>query len=289
MKNKQVRVTVPATSANLAVGYDVMALALDLVNVFELSISSNTSFEGFDPMYQNKYNLVYQSYLNTLKKVHVEPHQLNIVLKQSNIPVSRGLGSSASCVLAGVFGANSLHDLNLSRSEMLKIASEIEGHADNAAAALYGGLVSVVHDHDSLNVFSHEVDKTLDFHLVIPPFRGSTRQLREVVPHKISVQDTVFHIERALLLSTAFAQGDFDLLKTVLQDKIHQTKRLEVYGLLDLFDALNDLESITTLSGSGSSLLVIHKDAVDLASIVPSEYEIKAVSIYASATCEVIS
>lgn len=279
----------PATSANLAVGYDVMGLALDLVNVFELSISSNTSFEGFDPMYQNKYNLVYQSYLNTLKKVHVEPVQLNIVLKHSDIPVSRGLGSSASCVLAGVLGANSLHDLNLSRLEILKIASDIEGHADNAAAALYGGLISVLHDHDSLKVISHSVHKTLRFQVVIPPFRGSTRQLRAVVPHKLSVQDTVFHIERALILSKAFAQGEFEVLKTVLQDKIHQTKRLEVYGLLDLFDALNVGETISTLSGSGSSLLVIHQAAVDLESVVPLEYEIKPVSIYTSATCEVIS
>jgi homoserine kinase len=280
---------VPATSANLAVGYDVMAMSLDLVNVFELSVSPNTSFEGFDPMYQNKYNLVYQSYLNTLKKVHKEPYQLNVVLKKSHIPVSRGLGSSASCVLAGVLGANSLHDLNLSRLEMLKIASEIEGHADNAAAALYGGLVSVLHDHDHLDVFSHTVHESLNLQVVIPPFRGSTRQLREVVPHKLSVQDTVFHIERGLLVSKAFALGDIDLLKTVLQDRIHQTKRLEVYGLLELFDALNKLACITTLSGSGSSLLVIHKAPIDLTAIVPSEYEVKAVSVNASAMCEVVS
>src|SRR6056297_2429809 len=137
----------PATSANIGPGFDTLGLALNKYNYVSFKIDKEKfKITGKDKRFLNEDNLIYKSFRETEKIYKKNPKNINIDIK-SYIPQSRGLGSSASCVVSGVLGAMLIHDINITKKDILKIATKIEGHPDNVAPCIYGGLTASFANH----------------------------------------------------------------------------------------------------------------------------------------------
>lgn len=257
-----IKVKVPATSANLGPGFDTLGLALNLYNTFSFKeIPKGLEIEGCDNYYANEKNLVYTSMLKTFNKIGYETKGIRIEM-DTDIPISRGLGSSAACILGGVMGANELAKASLSKDEILEIATEIEGHPDNIAPALFGGLVvSVMEDK---NIYYNKIDiaNEIKFVALIPDFTLSTTKSREVLPSTFNNKDAIYNIGRVSLLLSALSNGRFDLLKISLRDKVHQPYRKKLIPKVD--EILNKCYGLGSLgvylSGAGPTIMAIVKE-----------------------------
>lgn len=254
-----IKVMVPATSANLGPGFDTLGLALNLYNTFTFEeIPQGLEILGCDEGFNNEDNLIYTSMLKIFEEIGYKVNGIRITV-EAEIPVSRGLGSSAACIIGGVMGANQIAGNPLSKDELLKIATEIEGHPDNVAPALFGGLVvSIMEDgkayHNAINVA-----KGLKFIALIPEFTLPTKEARGVLPTSVPHKDAVYNVGRVSLFLSALSNGRFDLLKVALKDKLHQPYR----GVLipDFDNILSKCEETgslgTFLSGAGPTLMAL--------------------------------
>ena len=254
-----IQVKIPATSANLGPGFDTLGLALDLYNIFIFrEKSKGIEISGFDPKYDFDNNLVYSSMLRTFEKIDFYPQGISIEAK-INIPISRGLGSSAACILGGVLGANALAGEPLSKEEVFKLAVEIEGHPDNIAPALFGGLVTSIMEDGEVFYNKIEIHKGIKYVAIIPDFTLSTKAAREVLPRQISYKDGVYNTGRVALLISALSNGRFDLLKYGFKDKLHQPYRSElIKGFDEIISLSYDLNALGAyLSGAGPTIMVL--------------------------------
>lgn len=259
-----IKVVVPATSANMGPGFDSLGVALNIYNTFIFE-KSNESIEiiGCEPQFSNDNNLVYKSFMETLHIIGSPLQNPGIKITiDSKIPISRGLGSSSTCIVAGVVAANRLSGNPLTQEEVLKIATEIEGHPDNVAPALFGGVaVSVLEDG---KVYYNEVNvsRGLKFIALIPDFTLSTKEARAVLPETVSLKDAVFNVSRAALLLSALSNGNFELLKVGLNDKLHQQYRGELIPDFHfIFNKCEELGSLGTyLSGAGPTIMTLIQD-----------------------------
>lgn len=254
-----IKVVVPATSANLGPGFDTLGVALNIYNTYTFEeIESGLEILGCDAAFSNDKNLVYTSMLETLNKIGYKIDGIRITTS-SNIPVSRGLGSSAACILGGVIGANQLAGGPLSKEELLKIATGIEGHPDNIAPALFGGLVVSVMEEDRIYYNHLNIAKGLKFVALIPDFTLSTKDAREVLPLSITHKDGVYNIGRASLLLSALANGRFELLKDAIKDKLHQPYRGKLIADFDnITSKCYEFGGLGTfLSGAGPTIMVL--------------------------------
>lgn len=257
-----IKVKVPATSANLGPGFDTLGLALNLYNTFSFGeISKGLEINGCDPLYANENNLVYTSMMKTFDKIGYKPKGIRIDMN-TDIPISRGLGSSAACILGGVIGANKLAKASLSKEEILQIATEIEGHPDNIAPALFGGLVVSVMEDENIYYNKICVANGIKFVALIPDFTLSTTKSREVLPSSLNYKDGVYNVGRVSLLLSALSNGRFELLKAALDDKLHQPYRKKLIPRFD--EILNKCYELgclgAYLSGAGPTLMTIIKD-----------------------------
>lgn len=258
-----VRVSVPATSANLGPGFDSIGLCFDLFNVFEFDeIDEGLCFEGFKEEFCNENNLIFVSMQGLFNKIHFKPKGIKIKLVEQNIPIARGLGSSSSCIVAGLIGANALSGYQLSKDEILDIAVDIEGHPDNVAPALLGGLIVAALEDNKPYYSKIEVNKVVNFYALIPDFMLSTEEARKVLPKEISLKDGVYNVSRAALLVAAFAQGKYELLKIACSDKFHQPYRgklIENYD--DVMNECNKNKALSVyLSGAGPTIMAISEE-----------------------------
>ena len=259
---EQVTVRIPATSANLGPGFDSLGCALALYNALTFSErESRLCITGCPAKYQNEENLAVRGYRAVQKRLGVPPKGLALHIC-GEIPVSRGLGSSAAMIAGGVLAANALHGSPLSREELLTVANGIEGHPDNLAPALYGGLTaSLVEDGipHTVRLLLHEKWK---FIAAIPDYELSTHQAREVLPESVPFADAVFNASRTAVLLGALQSGDSALLRTAMQDRLHQPYRR---GLIPEYDAVEAAAWACgavgfCISGAGSTLLCIAED-----------------------------
>lgn len=274
------QVRVSATSANVCVGFDVLGLALSLENVFTFEKKNEFSFKGFLPKYSNKnHNLVYDSYVNVFKRLNLEPIPVEIGFK-GDIPVSRGLGSSSSLIVAGVFAANYFLNNKLTNDELLNICCEIEGHPDNVAPAVLGGLVASFKDDNGYHSISYPVSNKLKFFAVIPPFELSTHMAREVLPKALDYKDIVNNLSRIIHLPKAFNDGDVKLLKSLFNDKLHEPYRGNlIKGYNEIKEILKNEDAAFAISGSGSTMLIIAYDNNVINKIGHLGYEIKELAV----------
>lgn len=254
-----IKVRVPATSANIGPGFDALGLALDLYNTYIIEeIPSGLEITGCDEKYKNEENLVYTSMLKTFQiigydfkgiRIHMDPY----------IPESRGLGSSAACILGGVMAANELAGGPLSKTEILMIATEIEGHPDNIAPALYGGLVVSVMVNNEVLYNPVDVADGIKFVALIPNFTLSTKEARSVLPSTLAYKDAVYNVGRVALLLSAFSNGRFDLLKYGIKDRLHQPYRGKL--IPDFDNIINKCDELgawgTYLSGAGPTIMAL--------------------------------
>lgn len=254
-----IKVMVPATSANLGPGFDTLGLALNLYNTFIFEeIPQGLEILGCDEGFSNEDNLIYTSMIKTFKEIGYKANGIRITV-EAEIPVSRGLGSSAACIIGGIMGANQIAGNPLSKDELLKIATEIEGHPDNVAPALFGGLV--VSTMDGGKVYHNQINvaKGLKFIALIPEFTLSTKEARGVLPISIPYKDAVYNVGRVSLLLSALSNGRFDLLRVALKDKLHQPYRgILIPNFVNILSKCEEIGSLGTfLSGAGPTLMAL--------------------------------
>lgn len=253
--NRGKRISVPATSANLGPGFDALGIAVDLANTCEFKISEDVKkFEK-----NVKENLIYSSYkfVFDFYKEEVIPIEIDI---ETNIPLSRGLGSSAACIVMGVFVAFSVMKRDFDKAEILKIATAIEGHPDNVSPAIYGGAnVSILNGDVFVERF--EISEKFKFLAIIPDFELSTKDAREALPKNYTKEDVVFNISRVSMLILSLISGDEDNLKVSLEDKIHEPYRLKLIPEIEEIEKIiKESNSIGHyLSGAGSTIMLILK------------------------------
>lgn len=254
-----VKVTVPATTANIGPGFDTLGLALNMHNVYELEeISDGLVIEGCPDKYMNEDNLVYKSFQAVADIIGKEVKGLKILM-HTDIPVSRGLGSSSACIVGGVFGANAMLGGNLSKDELFKIAVGIEGHPDNIAPAVYGGLTASIVEDSTPYCMSYNISDKLKFCALIPDFETSTSEARKLLPGEIAFQDAVFNVSRTAVLLKALEEGSFQMINIALKDKMHHKYRKT------LIHECDDIKKICVengskaffISGSGPTLMNI--------------------------------
>lgn len=246
------------SSANFAVGFDIVGLAVDVFNKFTFYPSKHLKMLGFEPQFSNpKNNLVYHSFEYVFKKLNKEIPNVTIILSEENIPISRGLGSSSSCIIAGVLIAEYFARTN-DKDFLLKCMVEIEGHPDNVAPAYLGGFVASYKTEHGYRTIQYPVSNELTMIICYPDFELSTELSRSVLPKEISVSDFVYDASRIIHLPKALMDGDIIMLQELLEDKIHQPYRYPLIQDSDLFvQFAKDNNSACCISGAGPSLLFI--------------------------------
>lgn len=272
-----VRVQVPASTANLGPGFDCLGMALKLFNIVEMAktksgLAIEVVGEGRNDIPRDTTNIVYQCARQVFEKAGYFPPGLRIKL-HNNIPVSRGLGSSAAAIVGGLVAANVIAGGKLSLEQILKLAIQKEGHPDNVTPALIGGITVYAHSEDEVRYLKINPPSGLRAVIVIPDFSLSTKDAREALPKQINMEDAVFNISRTALLVAALQKGDFDLLGVAMEDRLHQCYRAGlVPGMRKVFAAarLAGARGIA-LSGAGPSLLALTDKNPDLIARVMKE------------------
>ena len=257
---KVVTVAVPATTANLGPGFDCLGLTLDVWNEVTVTVDEDrlhvsVQGEGAGLLSDDESNPIVRAALDLLEERSARPLGLRIECRNS-VPPASGLGSSATAVLAGLLAANTLLGGPLASDELLARAVQQEGHPDNVAAALYGGLVIVVEREGVLLVRRFDVPRT-HVTVVIPTVAASTRRSRESLPEVVPLADAVYNIGRAALVVEALRSGDLGLLAQVMDDRLHQERRLQgIAGAAAALRAGREAGAgAVALSGSGPSLI----------------------------------
>ena len=258
------RIRVAASSANLGVGFDVLGLALNLYNTFTFKRSTSFHFRGFSEEYSTlETNLVYKSYIEVFRYLECEPIPVEIG-GEFEIPIKRGLGSSSSLIVAGVFGANALLGNPLDKRTLFNICTEIEGHPDNVCPAIYGGLTSALKRDDTYEAFKYKVSDRLHFSVLIPPYEVETKKARKILPLALTYNDVVHNMSRIILLPRAFREGRITLLRDLLDDKLHEPYRGKlIRGYNEIKEALRRRGAVSCISGSGSTILIISNKEIE--------------------------
>jgi homoserine kinase len=247
-------VRVPASSANLGPGYDVLAAAVSIFLELEVEESGEFSFAagGLD-VPTSRDNLIVRAF----ESLH--PADGIAFRLRSEIPLARGLGSSAAAIVAGLFAADHLFELALSKEEMLVRATEIEGHPDNVAAAIFGGFVICGEGETGApSAARFDPPSGLESIAVIPAEEVSTERAREAIPAELPLADAVANVSAASRLVLGLQRADLDLVAAGLSDRIHQERRRELYPRsMDLVDSAKALGALAaTISGAGPTVLV---------------------------------
>lgn len=252
-----IKIKVPATTANIGCGFDTLGCALTLYSTFVFEKSEKFIVTGCPLKYQNEDNLVLVAYKKVFEKLKQKtiPVRLHI---DSQIPVSRGLGSSASCIVAGICAANAILKYPLDKKQCLDIAAEIEGHPDNVAPALYGNLCASFMD-EKVHCVQFHASENLRLLAMIPDFEVSTEMARKALPKTIDYHDAVYNVSRVACLCKALENNDRAMIHDALKDRLHEPYRRK---LIDEYDEVKNIckdETAFFISGSGPTLICIYE------------------------------
>lgn len=263
MNNSVVKVTIPASTANLGPGFDALGMAFQLYSVVEMAISDETTIELVGKELQetpaDKSNLLYQVAAGLFQEAGLSVPEL-FIRAASDAPLTRGLGSSAAAIVGALVAANQLAGEPFTRDQLFAKASQMEGHPDNVGASMFGGIiVATMPDQEGAAVpyVKLPVPQGLQTLVVIPEFPLSTEKARKVLPQVYSKQDVVYNVGHSSLLVAALAQGRLDLMGQAMADRLHQPYRAElVPGLKDILDqATQHGAAGAALSGAGPTIL----------------------------------
>ncbi len=254
-----ISVRVPATSANLGPGYDAVGLALSLGMRIGLDRARQPEIEvsgtGEDLVPRGPEHPAYRA-ARFVAEVVGEPDVHFRLVQENDIPPTRGLGGSAAALVGGAVAANELFGGQIAAPDLLNIVCELDGHPDNAAPALLGGLVIGTLTPTGISAVRLE-PKDLAVAVAVPDFAVSTTAARRALPELVPHRDAVFNVGRSGLLLGALATGEYGLLRIAMQDKLHQPYRAHlVPGLEEVIDsALAQGAHGACLSGSGPTVL----------------------------------
>ena len=270
MDLNKVTVRVPGTSANCGPGFDCLGLAATIYNDLELTLLEEESLtieakgDGAETIPTDEKNIVWKAAKMILERSgNAEKFKGAILKMENHIPMSRGLGSSAAAIVAGLTAANEIIGKPFNRKEILKFATEIEGHPDNVAPAIYGGFTISTVDRERVQTFSFLPKIRLKLIVAVPDFPLSTRIARQVLPKTVPIKDAVFNIGRASMLIAALINGKEKFLQNSFDDAIHQPYRTKlVPGMQEVFQAAKKAGALgVALSGAGPCLIAF--SAVD--------------------------
>lgn len=259
-----IKVTVPATSANLGIGYDTLGMAVSLYSHFTFDHADTLTITGCPEEFQNRDNMVYVAFEQALEQWGMEPFPISIDI-QTEIPVARGLGSSSTCVVAGIMGAAALTRRTVTREELVAMATALEGHPDNVAPALLGAAVcSFTPEGELPRCLRYNVSERLRFITIIPPYEVHTSEARKVVPKEVPLSTAVWQMGRIAGLTRGLETGDTELIAAANDDRLQEPYRRK---LIPDYDAIRStcLEGgakTIWISGSGSTLMAVTDDTI---------------------------
>lgn len=271
----KVSVKVPATTANIGPGFDCMGMALPIYNTITIEetvlpgtgieinvLATEDSVDDFSlehiPMDEN--SIIYKAVELLYNSIGQTPSELKINI-HSEIPIARGLGSSASVIVGGLLAANELLGQPADEAALLSIATEVEGHPDNVTPAIVGGLCLTSSEEDGSIVYRKiEWPEEWNLTVCIPEYELATDISRSVLPKEVPMEDAVFNAKRLGMFIEAVHTKDAKLMKLALKDKLHQPYRMKlVPGLEKIIENLKHEENVLgcVLSGAGPSILII--------------------------------
>jgi homoserine kinase len=260
-----ISVRVPATSANLGPGYDAVGLALSLSMRISLDRVPYPLVEvrgtGVDLIPRGREHPAYRAASFVAELLGESDAHFHLV-QENAIPPTRGLGGSAAALVGGAVAANDLFGGQIAAPDLLNLVCELDGHPDNAAPALLGGLVIGTLTPEGVSAVRLE-PKNLKVVVAVPDFAVSTTAARRALPDSIPHRDAVFNVGRSGLLLGALATGEYELLRVAMQDRLHQPYRSHLTpGLEDVIDAaLANGAYGASLSGSGPTVLAFASEA----------------------------
>ena len=268
----KVSVKVPATTANLGPGFDSLGLALPIYNIvtveetimpgtgIEINIIDETNEQNVLSIPTDENNIVYKAIELLYNSIGQTPSELKITIK-TNIPIARGLGSSAAVIVGGLMAANELLGRPADEAALLSIATEIENHPDNITPAIVGGFVVSSLEEDGSVIYSKmNWPKDWNITVCIPDYELSTSIARSVLPAEVPMKDAVFNLKHTAMLVQAVNTHNEKLMKVALNDRLHQQYREKLIpGLKEIKEALKHEENVlgVVISGAGPAILVI--------------------------------
>ena len=268
---RTVKVRVPATSANLGPGFDTLGLALGFYDELEVTVTRDAgahvevigegSADSAAPVTTDSTNLVVQSIAHAFKFAGVELPGLSLVA-HNQIPHSRGMGSSSAAIVSGLMAAKGLLEghCDFDEDTLLRLATELEGHPDNVAPALFGGLTIAWTEDDGPRCKKLLVHRGVSPLVLVPSFTMSTKLARSLQPDNVPHEDAIFNVSRSSLLVAALTQSP-ELLFEATEDKLHQDYRAEAMPQTStLIKVLRDQGFAAVVSGAGPSILVLCSD-----------------------------
>lgn len=259
-----IRISVPATSANLGIGYDTLGMAVSLYSHFTFERADELTITGCPEEFRNANNLVYVSLVDALAEWGEEPFGVSIDI-QTEVPVARGLGSSSTCVVAGIMAAAALTGHTVTREELVAMATRVEGHPDNVAPAILGAAVcSFTPDGRLPRCLRYNVSDRLRFVTVIPPYEVHTSEARKVVPQEVPLSTAVWQMGRVAGLTRGLETGDASLIADANDDRLQEPYRR---ALIPDYDAIRETclaggAKTMWISGSGSTLMAVTDDTI---------------------------
>lgn len=272
----KITVKIPATTANMGPGFDCFGIALSIYNKITLEelvypdkgvqvniyTEENENDISLLTIPTDESNIVYKAIELLYNYVGQTPPALKINI-EANIPIAKGLGSSASVIVGGLLAANKLLGNPADEAALLSIANEVEGHPDNITPAFIGGFNFSSAEEDG-SILYKKIDwpENWEFVLCIPDYELATQISRSVLPEKISIKDAVFNLKRSAMFIEALHKKDTELMKYALDDRIHQLYRSKlITGFDQIKQMLSETHNIlgTVISGAGPSLLIIYE------------------------------
>jgi homoserine kinase len=281
-----VRVRVPASAANLGPGFDCLGLALDLWNQATFKpggrgVRMRVSGEGSQQLPHEESNLVVQAMQRFYHHRGLAvPGNLSITC-HNEIPLSAGLGSSATAILLGLLGANALSGAAATQEEILELAAEMEGHADNSAASLAGGLVLVTRFGEHIHTRRYDLAKVpISIAMAVPAVELPTQAARRALPKQVPMPDAVFNLGHVPLVIEALCSGDLEMLGKAMDDRLHQPYRLPLIpGAEGAFlAARHSGAAAVAISGAGPGVVAfVHGDAAPVAQAMVAAFNAASV------------
>ena len=255
-----IKVRVPATSANMGPGFDSLGIGLTLYNEFGFKeTESGLKFSGIPEEFCNEENIIYVAMKYCFDKACYKIKGLEISELNQDVPISRGLGSSSTCIVGGLVGANEILGGKFSEDELLDMAVEIEGHPDNVAPALLGGMVVAINEENKTVYDKVNIKGGLEFVAIVPNFRLSTEKARSVLPKEITLKEGVYNVSRAALMVASLTSGKYELIKYACKDAFHQNYRSQLIpGFEKVYNKSYELGALGCyLSGAGPTIMAV--------------------------------
>ena len=277
MEVRSVKVRVPGTSANCGPGFDCLGVACTIYNELELTLLEEERLDieitgdGAENIPVDERNIVWRSIQKLLERAGKAQEYKGAIIRMDNgVPLSRGLGSSATAIVGGLKAANECLGNPFTNRDLLQMATEIEGHPDNVAPAIFGGFTISIVRNGKPECFSLMPKLPVKLVVTVPDFFLPTKAARAVLPAEVPMKDAVFNIGRAAMLTAALCKGNKSFLRSVFDDALHQPYRAKLIpGMYDVFKAARAAGALgASMSGAGPCLIAFtaeNADAVGMA------------------------